>query len=248
MLLNKLLNLVYPDSLYCICCGKIIDDSRTYRLCNECFDEMKWVTGRICSRCGKPLSPNNSGSLCYNCRENHHYFNHGYTCCEYGQLARSVIFNLKYNNRTDIAGTIAEIMHDRLEVIRDEVNYDLIVPVPIHSDRLRYRGYNQAAIIAREFARLEGKPYAENALIRTETTTAMKGLTPAERRVNIHGAFAMNNNGDASLIPAKRILLLDDIITTGATADEISRILLLAGAEAVDVLTFAAGADVVKSE
>lgn len=250
MILTKLLDLVYPDSLYCICCGKIIDNTRTYRLCNDCFDEMKWVNGRICVKCGKNLSPNNIGPLCYSCRENEHYFRHGYTCCEYGQLARSVIFALKYNSRTDIARTIAEIMHDRLEVIRDEVDYDLIIPVPVHADRLRYRGYNQAALIAEDFARLEDKPWAENALIRTVTTTAMKGLTPAERRVNIHGAFELNpsRTGDAHLIPAKRILLLDDIITTGATADEISRVLLLGGAASVDVLSFASGADMVKSE
>lgn len=210
---------------------------------------MKWIGTRTCIRCGRILSVNNSMDICYNCRENDHSYDKGYACCEYGQLARSIVFNLKYHDQTDISLTVAEIMHDRLEASRDEIDYDIIIPVPIHEDKLGIRGYNQAGIIAEELAKLEGKPCEQEILVRTATTSAMKNLTPAERRINIQGAFVVRSEGQRGreLLFGKRILLIDDIYTTGATADEIATVLKKAGAKTVDVLCFAIGADIVKS-
>lgn len=211
---------------------------------------MKWAAGPLCRKCGKLLSPNNAGDTCYNCREHSHDFERGYTCCEYGQLARSIVFSLKYGNRPDIAKTIAEVMHDRLDSVRDLASYDVITAVPVHGDKLKTRGYNQAGIIAEYLARFEGKPYLDDILIRTSETAAMKGLTPEERRINIHGAFELNpeSAGFDVITTGAKVLLVDDIYTTGATADEISRILKCGGASEVVLISFAAGADVIKSE
>ena len=104
------LDLIYPPDLYCICCGKIIDSTRTYRLCNECMDGIKWANGRLCAKCGKLLSASNPGNICFNCREHPHQFDHGYTCTEYGTHERAMVFALKYHSRADIGVTVGEIM------------------------------------------------------------------------------------------------------------------------------------------
>ena len=120
MLKEQVLDLVYPDALYCICCGKVIDSTRPYRLCNECRREIRWATGRTCRKCGKILSENNPGDICFSCREHAHIFDMGFTCCEYGQLPRSIVFALKYHGRTDIGRTVGTVMHDRMEALRRE--------------------------------------------------------------------------------------------------------------------------------
>lgn len=249
-LISKLLDLIYPDALYCISCGKLIDRSRTYNLCNECMREMKWAVGRTCDKCGKPISDNNPNETCYSCREHAHVFDKGFTVCEYGEHERSIIFALKYSGRTDIAGRIAEMMHDRLAMLRREGKapvYDLVVPVPIYGAKKRKRGFNQAALIAKSLAEMEGARYEESLIMRIRDTRAMKGLSPIERRRNVSGAFEINRN----LIPGRlqdlNILTVDDIYTTGATIDEIASILKQAGAAYVFVGSFAAGADVIKS-
>lgn len=247
--IREALDLVYPADLYCICCGKIIDSSRTYRLCGECFDSIRWVSGRTCLKCGKPLSEWNPEPVCRSCRENRHSFDQGITCCEYGMDARSVLFALKYSGRTDIGVTIAEIMQDRLESVRmDELlHYDAVIAVPMYGPKMAVRGYNQAEVIAKRLAKLERLPYHPDLLIRMKGTQAMRGLSPAERRINIAGAFAVPESSEET-VRGKDLLVVDDIYTTGATADAAASTLKQAGAGRVDFITFAAGADVIKTE
>lgn len=247
---SMLLDLIYPDSLYCACCGKMIDESRTYRLCNECMDGMKWISDRVCSKCGRRLSDSNPTGICFNCREHPHAFDRGFTCTEYGTHERAMAFALKYDGRSDLAGVIGEIMADRMlaEFTPAELRdmYDLVLPVPVHKHKKRIRGYNQAALLAAEFVRRTGIDTNDSTLIRVKETHVMKSLGPDQRRENIRGAFALNP-GRAEEIRCRSILLIDDIYTTGATIDEIATVLRSAGAERVDFLTFASGADVIKA-
>ena len=254
------LDLVYPPALYCICCGKIIDETRPYRLCNDCMDGMKWAVERTCAKCGKRLSEANPGTICFSCREHPHQFDRGFTCAEYGTHERAMVFALKYNGRSDIAETIGEILADRMqsEFGQEEFAgmYDLVLPVPVHPNKKRTRGYNQAALIAESFCRRTGLKYDDNILIRVRETHVMRSLGPDQRRENIRGAFALKTSAKRE-IAGKSILLIDDIYTTGATVDEIASLLKHpgssgetdpgAGAERVDFLSFASGADVVKS-
>ena len=266
-----MLDLLYPPDLYCICCRKIIDGTRTYRLCNDCMEGIKWIDGRVCVKCGKQLSQINPGTVCFSCREHPHEFDRGYTCTEYGTHERAIIFALKYGSRSDIAGTVGEILYDRMsaEFGADVLAgmYDIVLSVPVARSKQAVRGFNQAALIAGDFARRAGLNCDETLLIRTRGTRPMRGLTPDERRENIRGVFAVRPRRVRELA-GKRVLLIDDIYTTGATTDEIARILkepegrpadgdkngtqagvkeVLPGASRVDVLTFAAGADVVKA-
>lgn len=239
---SAVLDRVYPNDLYCICCGKIIDWSRTYRLCDSCMGEMKWATGRTCNKCGKPLSEVNPSNTCFNCREHSHVFDRGYTCTEYGVHERAIVYALKYDDRTDIADTLGEIMSDAMTA-RD---YDLVVPVPITRKKSLERGYNQADLIARSLAKNTGLKYDGEVLSRVKETTAMRALSPDERRRNIEGSFALKPYGQTTICGAE-CLVIDDIYTTGATMDEIARVLKEGGARRVDFISFASGADMVKS-
>ncbi len=250
---NAALDLLYPGDLYCICCGKMIDHTRTYRLCDDCMDEIRWAGTRTCDKCGKPLSDFNPGGTCFSCREHSHVFDSGYTCTSYASCERAIIFALKYGNRTDIADTIGEIMYDRMmaEFTSEELRemYDLVLPVPVHRHKRALRGYNQAELIARAFARRAGLSVDTNILLRTRETHVMRSLTPDQRRENIRGAFAVRERRRPD-ISGRNILVVDDIYTTGATIDEIASILKapgdLPGASRVDSLVFSAGADIVK--
>lgn len=246
---QEVLDRIYPSGLYCICCGKITDETRTYSLCNDCMDAVKWALGRTCSKCGKPLSPNDSREICFNCSEHRHEFDRGFTCAEYGSHERSIVYSLKYDDRPDIAVHIAAMMADRMraEFGTDGLvaRYDLLVPVPVSRHRKKVRGYNQAELISRNFSESTGVPFRGEILQRTRETVAMKGLTPDERRVNIIDSFELKKAALANVRGA-RCLIVDDIYTTGATIDETARVLKASGALSADFLSFANGADVVK--
>ena len=258
-----MLDLVYPPGLYCISCGKIIDDSRTYRLCNDCMKSMNWITDRHCGKCGRPLADTDPGNLCFGCSQREaagrmFSFDKGYACAGYGSCEQAVIFALKYGSRADIGDTLGEILYDRMlaEYEADELDgmYDIVMPVPVHSEKKGIRGFNQADLIGKGFAERAGLHYDPNVLIRRRKTLPMKGLGPEERRENICGAFSIRQR-KLSMVEGARILLIDDIFTTGATIDEIAGILkdpwnddedrMHNGAARVDFLAFAGGADII---
>lgn len=247
---SGILDRIYPSDLYCICCGKIIDWSRAYRLCDDCMDSLNWASGRTCSKCGKLLSDNNPETICYSCRANEHVFDRGYTCTQYGAHERAIVFSLKYDDRTDIAKTIGEIMTDRMlsekSLTRLRSEYDLIVPVPITKEKRLKRGYNQAGLISEYLSINTGIRYVGEVLERIKETTAMKGLTPNERKRNINGSFAVHPL-KLDAVRGSKCLVVDDIYTTGATIDEVAITLIQNGAEIVDFISFASGADVIKS-
>lgn len=250
MILKSILEALYPDNLYCHCCGKIIDWSRAYGLCDKCMEQIKWVGDRRCVKCGKILSENNPLDICYNCKENKHVFRRGFTCSEYGNINRSMIYSLKYDEKPAISRAIGEIMADRMlsEYTMSELRerYSLLVPVPVSVERMQTRGYNQAALIAEYFAKGTGLTFDGEILERCRSTEAMRGLTPEQRRLNIHGSIQVLEYMKDRVLNAD-CLIVDDIMTTGTTADEIATVLYHNGAHSVDFISFANGADVIKS-
>lgn len=250
---NAALDLIYPPGLYCISCGKITDNSRTYGLCNDCMAAAGWNTGRHCAKCGKPLSDNNTGPMCFACRDagtgsRPRAFDKGYACASYGSVEQSVIFSFKYGSRSDIGDILGEILWDRMlsEYEPDELAgmYDIVIPVPIHIEKKKKRGFNQAELMAESFAKRAGLRCDPGIVVRSRATKPMKGLGPEERIANISGAFEIRER-KLSLLPGSRILLVDDIFTTGSTIDEIASLLKQAGASRVDFLAYAATADMI---
>lgn len=248
---------IFPQDIYCIACGAIIDESRTYRLCDSCMKKFRWIRGAACKKCGKALGKEkermalfggNAAGICHDCRSRRHFFDGGYSCVSYGELEKKPLMKLKYAGDGYIADTLGEIMYDRLllALAEDEggcIPFDLIVPVPLHKKRQALRGYNQAALIGRVLAAKLGLPFYANLLRRVKATEKMSRLGASERTENLEGAFAIS--GRSADIAGKTILLVDDIYTTGNTADAASAVLKSAGAKAVYIITFASGSNFV---
>lgn len=235
-MIRRILNLIAPDNIYCISCGCFIDESRAYSLCNSCMEHIHWNTGRTCSICGKALYDTYSGDICYDCTENRHLFDRGFSCVDYGLLERTMIMNFKYGGRTYMGRKMAEMMADRISGTDEQ--FDLIVPVPIHRKRRDERGFNQAEILASGLAGRIGVRYNDRILVRTRETAAMKSLSAVERRENLRGVFCVPERYRGSA-EGRNILLVDDIYTTGATADACSQVLKEAGASKCFIYSFA---------
>lgn len=239
--MRKLASAVFPTDIYCICCGSIIDSTRTYSICDSCITKFQWATGRVCQKCGKPLSEEDPHQICYDCRTIPHYFDKGYTCCLYDLYARAVVMDMKYRDKSYLCIIVGDILADRM--MYEPERYDLVVPVPVSKKRMDERGYNQAALIAKRFSERTEIPISEEILERSDKTIPMKDLDAMQRRLNVRGAFKVTPVAEKGKqrIERKRILLIDDIYTTGATVDECARILKEACSSCVDILTFAAG-------
>lgn len=247
---DKLAEAVFPTGIYCICCGSIIDESRTYAICDSCVEKVSWVRGKTCGKCGKMLAEESRKGLCRDCRERKHEFRRGYTCSQYDLYERAMIMDLKYRDKSYIGEKLGLAMADRLEMEnrlaaaegRIGVHPDIVIPVPLHEGRMEERGYNQAELIARPAAERLGAELDTGILFRKKKTPAMKDLGAVERRQNMQDAFGIREGAEKNA-EGKNILVIDDIYTTGATLDACARVLYEAGASAVDVCTFAAGGD-----
>lgn len=231
---------VYPGSLYCIGCGALIDRSRHYSLCNSCLSKFHFASGRTCEKCGKILEEGYHKSICRDCTVHEKKFERGYSCMLYGLYEKKILRDFKYSGKSYYAPYLGELMYDRVaHLLENEIGADIVVPVPLHRKKQNKRGYNQAELLAREISKRSGIPM-KKVLVRTKNTRPMSSLTGAERRENLTGVFAVRPR-QSSEIANNRILLIDDIYTTGSTANACSETLKSAGASAVIVLCLAAG-------
>jgi competence protein ComFC len=254
------LNLIFPGNIYCAACGNLIDDTRPYALCDKCVRAISWHTGDTCNICGKALAPHRTGGVCRECRERGRAFDAGISCCAYTGRARDLVRSMKYKDAAWIAEKLADAMYDRwlqLEAEREThgsrtrnefSSAPLIVPVPMSETKRRTRGYDQAEVLARRLARLIGAPLADDMLRRKRDTEVMSGLGVHERRVNMADAFELYPRvqkliDEGEPAPAD-IMLVDDVFTTGSTADACALTLKEAGVKHVTLFTFASGADV----
>lgn len=208
---SRFLDLLYPPGLYCNVCGNLIDEKMPYHLCAHCLKHFRWDM--------RP--PFEISGLRY------------MACVKYGIYERSLIFSLKYRGRKYIARDIADMMADKLQYTGE--TGDVIVPVPLFPKKEKERGFNQAALIGGYLSKRTGIPMLPDALRRVRETVPMRGLSPEERDANIKESFQLEERRLESL-RNKRIILLDDFVTTGATGREAKR--ALGRAEPEDVLLF----------
>jgi len=239
---DMLMEAVFPSNIYCICCGAVIDRSRPYALCDSCIEKFHWLGHRTCSKCGKILDEDYLHERCHDCRQTEHVFDRGFTCAQYGLYERAVIMDYKYRDRSWIGKKLGDILADRMRL--EDIRYDIIIPVPIHASREKARGYNQASVMADRVGRITGHAVRKDVLVRSKATAPMKDLNISERAENLKGAFKVCRGREKD-IAGKDILLIDDIYTTGATADSCCTVLKAGGAEKVYFLTFAAGGNVI---
>ncbi|MFA5635868.1 MAG: ComF family protein [Anaerovoracaceae bacterium] len=242
---SSLLDLVYPSNIYCINCGRPIDDRFPYSLCPFCVRSIRWANKATCQSCGKPMSVQTDTGICSECTKECRKFDRGYTCVHYGMAERQLIHQLKYKDKDYLADYLAELMHERIDA--EKLEPDLVVPVPMHKSKERRRGYNQAGLLAKHIAGRLGKPYFSRLLTRTSDTTPMSGLSAEQRKKNVQDVFTVAKWVQITIYD-KTILLVDDVFTTGSTTEACSQALKAAGARKVYVLTFAAGMDASQKE
>jgi ComF family protein len=195
------------------------------------FLEAPW-----CDGCGTPFEHHQGeGALCGGCAGAEQAYGRARAACFYDEHSRELILQLKHADRTELARLFAFWLERAAAELLETA--EAILPVPLHPGRLPGRRYNQAAEIARPLARRAGLPYRPDALVRTRSGT-QGGKSARGRRVSVRGAFAVPDRRRA-LIEGRRVLLIDDVMTTGATAEACARALLKAGAAAVDVAVVA---------
>jgi ComF family protein len=235
ILAHALLDLLLPP--HCPSCG--IDVAVQGTFCAACFAALNFVTEPLCDSCGLPFaSAAHAGPtrLCAGCFVSPPAWRHARAAFLYDDASRRLILPLKYADRQELAAVLATHMARAGRTLLAQA--DLLVPVPLHRWRLFRRGYNQAALIAQKLARQAQKHACLDALRRTRRTRLLGTLSAAERAEELRGALIVRENR-ADRIAGSRVLLIDDVLTSGATAGTCARVLLDAGAVHVDVLVAA---------
>ena len=235
---GRVLDALLPPQ--CLGCGAMVDAPGS--LCATCWDRVVFLGPPQCAACGLPFAYSlGEGALCGACSRRQPVFERARAAIAYDDASRRLILAFKHGDRTDSAPAFARWLA-RAGGERAGGNLigaaECIVPVPLHWSRLFARRYNQAALLAGHLGKLSGVPMVPDALARQRRTPPQGRMGWAARRRNLAGAFAIGPRGRAR-IEGRRVLLIDDVLTTGATAAACARTLLRAGAGAVDVLTLA---------
>lgn len=210
-------------------------------LCDDCRQRFLPVRSPLCTRCGA-MFPGGAGEdhLCGECLDEPAAFGRARAAGVYDDVLLELVHVFKFRNRTELARPLAGLLKEAFHRFWNRSEIDGVVPVPLHPRRLRSRGFNQSELLARGWADLEkgqmrSAPLLAGALVRRRSTAAQSSLGRRDRLKNIRGAFAPGIQS----VSGMRLLLIDDVYTTGATARECSRVLTEAGAARVDVLTLA---------
>lgn len=224
----------------CLACGATVDEPGA--LCAPCWAKTAFIAPPHCARCGlafelPPQGGDSAGGFdCAACAADPPAFGRARAALNYDDHTKSLVLRLKHADATHSAPGLARWMARAGAELLDQC--DLIAPVPLHRWRLIGRRYNQSALLALELGRLAQKPVLPDLLVRKRATPSQGRLGPAQRRANVAGAFAIKPRRAAG-VPGKRVLLVDDVLTTGATSEECAKVLKRAGAGDVDVLTLA---------
>lgn len=207
-------------------------------LCAPCLEELTAPTGPCCPRCAQPFAATEGSShLCGACLKTPPPFAWVAPLGAYGGVLREVIGRFKHGGAVSLDRPLGTLLSRRLAGLHPGYRPDLVLPVPLHPQRLTERTYNQALLVARRLGRLWQVPAPRRQLRRVRPTPSQKGLGAADRRRNVRGAFKLETP-----VAGARVLLIDDVMTTGATASECARILRQGGAAEVAVAVLARAA------
>ncbi|MBO4554282.1 MAG: ComF family protein [Clostridia bacterium] len=219
---------VFPKDITCDSCGgELVADTR-YRLCAKCLEELPIIDGHICLSCGAPIK--DESDYCLRCQKNETVFERSRAPLVYDGEAKQLIHKFKFNGKKYIAETLGAMMADCF--LKNEMQADVITFVPMTKSEFKRRGFNQSELLALEVGKRLNIPVLP-ALVKLKDTSAQKELGREEREKNLDGAFRCVFDEVKRL----NVLLIDDIFTTGVTANECSKALLKGKAKSVSVLT-----------
>ena len=227
------LNALLPPR--CLGCARAVD--RTGVLCATCWAEITFIAPPQCACCGYPFAYESGvDSQCSACLRDPPPFHRARAVMVYDQASKGLLLGLKHGDRTEAAPAYGDWLARGAAELVDDV--DLVVPVPLHWIRLFRRRYNQSALLGAALARRIGQPIVPDLLVRRRNSPPQGRLSPAARHRNVAGAFRVHPAHKATL-EGRRVLLVDDVMTTGATATACANVLLRGGAAAVEVLVLA---------
>lgn len=242
---SVLLDALYPRR--CPVCGLIPQNAeeragdafchiagRGYLICPSCLTKLSFVTSPVCKKCGKEIL-SETMEYCLDCTRHRRSYEYGVSLLNYNEAASRSMAAVKYKNKREYLDYYAEEAVRRCGARLLRMNADCLVPVPVHPARLRRRGFNQAQVLAEKLGERLELPVSTDFLWRGRNTEPQKSLSPVERLKNLEAAF------EAAPVPFQRLLLVDDIYTTGSTIEACSRVLLRAGAEKVYFFTVCIG-------
>ena len=219
----------------CLKCGDIL--AAAQGLCPDCWRQLTWLGAPCCACCGQPF-PFESGpdARCGGCLRNPPAYDRARAVFRYDDASRDLVIGLKHADRTETVPTLAGWMARAGATLLDSA--ELIVPVPLHWSRLAARRFNQAGLLAQAIGRAADRPVQVQALVRRRATRSQGHLGRLARFRNVKGSIILNAR-QVTAVANRRILLVDDVITTGATVESAAKALISAGARGVDVLALA---------
>ena len=217
----------------CLVCAKPVTGDGG--LCVACWGDLKLIERPYCERLGTPFPADfGPGLLSPAAIAKPPAFDRARAVARFDGSARELVHRLKYADGAHLAGPLGRMMaRAGHELLGPDA---VLVPVPLHRGRLWSRRFNQSALLAREIAKLSGARLALSAVERVKATRPQVGLTAAQRAENLSGAFSVR---DRATIAGRRVVIVDDVVTTGATVDRLARLIRRSGAASVDVLSFA---------
>lgn len=231
--LRTFIDIILPPR--CLVCGKSIysDDS----LCSECFAKINFISAPYCSHCGRPLPLQTAEqqSYCVSCLSHNDDFRLCRSAVKYDEFSKRLILDFKFSDCLENRALLTNwLFLAGQDIFREGI--DLIIPVPLHPMRLFKRKYNQSAVLALSLSKLINIPVNYNSLQKIKHTVPQISCTGKQRIKNVKKAFEVTSKEN---IKGKRIVLIDDVFTTGATLSECARALKKAGAKSIDALTIA---------
>lgn len=230
---ETLLSVLYPRR--CPVCHGIVTPKGGL-VCPSCLKKVSFVKEPVCLRCGKEIAAKEI-EYCYDCSRHKRSFERGFALAVYDDVMRLSLRRFKNGGRVEYADWYAAMLWERYGPRLTALKADALIPVPLHKSRLRERGYNQAGILAGRLGRYLKLPVWPDALLRPHKTVAQKYLGADERGRNLESAFAPGPQP----VKGSAVILVDDIYTTGGTAEACSRVLLTAGATRVYLVTVCIG-------
>lgn len=222
-----LLDIIFPKRCPICDIARNVDETG---ICPDCKKKVKYVNDPVCKKCGRPME--HEAGLCEWCQKDQIKFDYGRSLFAYSSVIDSV-YKFKYMNRAPYAKQYAKLLVEHFREILDKEKVDALIPVPIHKKRLMHRGYNQATELALEISSLTDIPVKEHVIIRKKNTKALKYLGKKERRNSMKKAFIVREN----VVDLRRVVIIDDIFTTGSTINSMAEELKAEGVKEVLFLT-----------
>ncbi|MDE7422490.1 MAG: ComF family protein [Lachnospiraceae bacterium] len=226
---KKIWNLIYPPR--CPLCGEIIKGNQKLA-CDNCYEELEYIDEPRCKCCSKAIAQEEA-EYCYDCSRKEFYFESGVALWNYSSQMKQSLAMFKYHNRKEYGEFYGEEFVRMYGDALTNLEPDACIPVPVHWTRYIERGYNQAAVIANQIGKRLDIPVVDDLLIRTKKTIAQKQLDDKGRIQNLQGAFAVSEKWKRAECNMKRVVIIDDIYTTGSTINACAKALKQQGIKEV---------------